>query len=327
MAAAAVARSRSPPRGERAQHLRPAAQFVQGTPLMAASMAALPRPRRSAAPRSRRGPGAGLAGIVRMLSLPPARRGRTTDGVTAPSAPSSSSPSTASSCSTWPARSRCSTPPTASPGGGRYEVLVATPGGAASAPPAASRSAADIASSTDAPAGRSTRCWSSAAAGPGRRSTTSRSSTASARLAGRAERITSVCTGALAARRRRPARRLPGHHPLGVVRPARRAAPRRRGPPRPDLRPRPRPLDLGRRHRRHRPGPRPGRGRPRRRAGPRGRGWLVVFARRPGGQAQFSAQLQAQAARTPAVAEVQRWLPDHLDRRPHRRPRSPTAPA
>ena len=40
---------------------------------------------------------------------------------------------------------------------------------------------------------------------------------------------------------------------------------------------------------------------------------LVVFARRPGGQAQFSAQLQAQAARTPAVAEVQRWLPDHLD--------------
>lgn len=40
--------------------------------------------------------------------------------------------------------------------------------------------------------------------------------------------------------------------------------------------------------------------------------WLVVFARRPGGQAQFSVQLQAQAARTPAVAEVQRWLPDHL---------------
>lgn len=41
-------------------------------------------------------------------------------------------------------------------------------------------------------------------------------------------------------------------------------------------------------------------------------GWLVVFARRPGGQAQFSAQLAAQAARTPAVAEIQRWLPDHL---------------
>ncbi len=41
--------------------------------------------------------------------------------------------------------------------------------------------------------------------------------------------------------------------------------------------------------------------------------WLVVFARRPGGQAQFSAQLQAQAARTPAVAALQRWLPDHLD--------------
>ena len=41
-------------------------------------------------------------------------------------------------------------------------------------------------------------------------------------------------------------------------------------------------------------------------------GWLVVFARRPGGQAQFSVQLQAQAARTPAIAAIQRWLPDHL---------------
>lgn len=41
--------------------------------------------------------------------------------------------------------------------------------------------------------------------------------------------------------------------------------------------------------------------------------WLVVFARRPGGQAQFSAQLRAQAARTPAIAALQRWLPDHLD--------------
>ena len=56
-------------------------------------------------------------------------------------------------------------------------------------------------------------------------------------------------------------------------------------------------------------------------------GWLVVFVRRPGGQSQFSAQLQAQPARTPAVAELQRWLPDHLDRRPLRRRASPTAPA
>lgn len=40
--------------------------------------------------------------------------------------------------------------------------------------------------------------------------------------------------------------------------------------------------------------------------------YLVVFARRPGGQAQFSVALRAQAARTPAIAEVQRWLPDHL---------------
>lgn len=41
-------------------------------------------------------------------------------------------------------------------------------------------------------------------------------------------------------------------------------------------------------------------------------GWLVVFARRPGGQAQFSAQLRTQPARTPAIAAIQQWLPDHL---------------
>jgi transcriptional regulator GlxA family with amidase domain len=42
-------------------------------------------------------------------------------------------------------------------------------------------------------------------------------------------------------------------------------------------------------------------------------GWLVVFVRRPGGQAQFSAQLRSQPARSPAIGELQRWLPDHLD--------------
>jgi transcriptional regulator GlxA family with amidase domain len=42
-------------------------------------------------------------------------------------------------------------------------------------------------------------------------------------------------------------------------------------------------------------------------------GWLVVFVRRPGGQAQFSAQLLSQPARSPAIVELQRWLPDHLD--------------
>jgi transcriptional regulator GlxA family with amidase domain len=41
-------------------------------------------------------------------------------------------------------------------------------------------------------------------------------------------------------------------------------------------------------------------------------GWLVVFVRRPGGQAQFSAQLQAQPARRSSIDELQRWLPDHL---------------
>ena len=41
-------------------------------------------------------------------------------------------------------------------------------------------------------------------------------------------------------------------------------------------------------------------------------GWLVVFTRRPGGQAQFSAELRAQPGRTPAIAALMRWLPDHL---------------
>ena len=43
-------------------------------------------------------------------------------------------------------------------------------------------------------------------------------------------------------------------------------------------------------------------------------GWLVVFVRRPGGQSQFSAQLRAMPASSPSIAELQRWLPDHLDR-------------
>ncbi|HXH55751.1 GlxA family transcriptional regulator [Iamia sp.] len=41
-------------------------------------------------------------------------------------------------------------------------------------------------------------------------------------------------------------------------------------------------------------------------------GWLVVFTRRPGGQAQFSAQLRAEPAPTPSIRELQLWLPDHL---------------
>ena len=38
----------------------------------------------------------------------------------------------------------------------------------------------------------------------------------------------------------------------------------------------------------------------------------MVFARRPGGHAQFSTQLSVQPATTPAIDELQRWLPDHL---------------
>lgn len=39
----------------------------------------------------------------------------------------------------------------------------------------------------------------------------------------------------------------------------------------------------------------------------------VVFVRRPGVQAQFSAQLRAQPATSPPIAAVRRWLSDHLD--------------
>ena len=56
-------------------------------------------------------------------------------------------------------------------------------------------------------------------------------------------------------------------------------------------------------------------------------GWLVVFVRRPGGQAQFSAQLRAEPARTPAIVDLQRWLPDHLDEDLVASTPSPRAPA
>ncbi|MCP4434834.1 MAG: GlxA family transcriptional regulator [Actinomycetia bacterium] len=42
-------------------------------------------------------------------------------------------------------------------------------------------------------------------------------------------------------------------------------------------------------------------------------GWLVVFSRRPGGQSQFSATLQAQSVQSPAFAELLAWLPGNLD--------------
>jgi transcriptional regulator GlxA family with amidase domain len=39
---------------------------------------------------------------------------------------------------------------------------------------------------------------------------------------------------------------------------------------------------------------------------------LVVYLRRPGGQAQFSAHLRAQAAQREPLREVQRWISEHL---------------
>jgi transcriptional regulator GlxA family with amidase domain len=40
--------------------------------------------------------------------------------------------------------------------------------------------------------------------------------------------------------------------------------------------------------------------------------WLVLFLKRPGGQAQFSAQLSAQTADRAPLKELQAWVPDHL---------------
>ena len=40
--------------------------------------------------------------------------------------------------------------------------------------------------------------------------------------------------------------------------------------------------------------------------------WLVLFLARPGGQAQFSAQLAAQTADRAPLRELQAWIPDHL---------------
>jgi transcriptional regulator GlxA family with amidase domain len=41
--------------------------------------------------------------------------------------------------------------------------------------------------------------------------------------------------------------------------------------------------------------------------------WLVMFLRRPGGQAQFSAGLAAQAAVREPLRDLQGWMADHLD--------------
>ncbi len=40
--------------------------------------------------------------------------------------------------------------------------------------------------------------------------------------------------------------------------------------------------------------------------------WLVLFLQRPGGQAQFSAQLVAQSADRAPLRDLQAWIPDHL---------------
>jgi transcriptional regulator GlxA family with amidase domain len=40
--------------------------------------------------------------------------------------------------------------------------------------------------------------------------------------------------------------------------------------------------------------------------------WLVIYARRSGGQSQFSSHLRAQLAAREPLRDLQAWLPDHL---------------
>lgn len=40
--------------------------------------------------------------------------------------------------------------------------------------------------------------------------------------------------------------------------------------------------------------------------------WMVVFARRPGGQSQFSTHLKSQVAQTSGIRTVQGWIADHI---------------
>jgi len=40
--------------------------------------------------------------------------------------------------------------------------------------------------------------------------------------------------------------------------------------------------------------------------------WLVLFVQRPGGQAQFSAQLASQRPELPPLRDLEAWIPDHL---------------
>src|SRR4051794_1203292 len=44
--------------------------------------------------------------------------------------------------------------------------------------------------------------------------------------------------------------------------------------------------------------------------------WLVLFVKRPGGQAQFSAQLAAQSAERAPLRQLQAWIADHLSQHP-----------
>jgi transcriptional regulator GlxA family with amidase domain len=41
--------------------------------------------------------------------------------------------------------------------------------------------------------------------------------------------------------------------------------------------------------------------------------WLVIYARRSGGQSQFSSHLRAQLAEREPLRDLQAWLPEHLD--------------
>ena len=133
--------------------------------------------------------------------------------------------------------------------------------------------------------------------------------------------------GSVRPRRRRPARRPPGHHALGELRAAGRALPGRVRGPRPDLRPRRRRVHLGRRDRRYGPGPRARGGGPRPRGGagdgPLARA-LREAARRPGPVQRPAHGADRRAPAAPRAPVMDRRPPGRGPERSRRWPPAPT---
>ena len=224
----------------------------------------------------------------------------------------SSSPTPASRRSTSSVRPRCSRRPTGCPARTTYEVAVA----ARNEGPVTSMSGLALCADRRLGALRGRFDTLVVAGGDGTvEALRDRAAHRDDRAASpaRSRRVTSVCSGAflLAEAGLLDGRRATTH--WSVCHLLARLYPGRRGRPRADLRPRRQRVHVRRRDRGHGPRARPGRGRPGRDVALAVARRLVLFLRRPGNQAQFSAQLvgAARAARRRARGAA-------LDRRPPR---------